>query len=56
MRSLSEYGKRRLDGNLRNREYNEKDASACGDCFYEGYFSCSVDQNVKYFCVITLRS
>ena len=29
------------------RPYKEEDAAACGDCFYEGFFSCSVDQNDK---------
>lgn len=27
------------------RQYREEDVSACGDCFYEGFFTCSVDQN-----------
>ena len=31
------------------RPYKEEDAAACGDCFYEGFFSCSVDQNDKIF-------
>ena len=26
------------------RPYREGDASACADCFYEGFFSCPVDQ------------
>ena len=29
------------------RPYKEEDAAACGDCFYEGFFSCPVDQNDK---------
>lgn len=29
------------------RPYKEEDAAACGDCFYEGFFSSSVDQNDK---------
>src|SRR5699024_12291994 len=29
------------------RPYKEENAAACGDCFYEGFFSCSVDQNDK---------
>ena len=29
------------------RPYKKEDAAACGDCFYEGFFSCSVDQNDK---------
>ena len=27
------------------RPYREEDAAACGDCFYEGVFTCPVDQN-----------
>ena len=27
------------------RPYKEEDAAACGDCFYEGFFTCPVDQN-----------
>ena len=29
------------------RPYKEEDAAACGDCFYEGFFTCSVNQNDK---------
>ena len=29
------------------RPYKEEDTAACGDCFYEGFFSCPVDQNDK---------
>lgn len=27
------------------RPYREEDAQACGDCFYEGFFTCQIDQN-----------
>ncbi len=29
------------------RPYNQEDVSACGDCFYEGFFSYSVEENDK---------
>lgn len=29
------------------RPYKGEDAAACGDCFYEGFFSCPADQNDK---------
>ena len=29
------------------RPYKKEDAAACGNCFYEGFFSCPVDQNDK---------
>lgn len=29
------------------RPYKEEDAAACGNCFYEGFFSCAVGQNEK---------
>ncbi len=29
------------------RPYTEKDAIACGECFYEGFFSSSIDENDK---------
>ena len=35
------------------RLYQEEDAAACRDRFYEGFFACSVDQGC---CVIMPRS
>ncbi len=31
------------------RPYREEDATACGECFYEGFFTCPIDENDKKF-------
>ncbi|HIU25430.1 MAG TPA: GNAT family N-acetyltransferase [Candidatus Copromorpha excrementigallinarum] len=31
------------------RPYSEKDLAACGECFYEGFFTAPVDENDKSF-------
>ena len=31
------------------RPYRPEDAMGCGECFYEGFFSCPIDANDRAF-------